>query len=611
MARPGTSRTPSDSSLPLPNLTAPAHPRLGGRSLSLGNVPLKVEDDDHHDRPGTSHPRADVAPSSVPEGLPWDGAGGLNGRNNGPTWKDRFKAGLRSKWRAISTRIDDALSDDANAASVAFAPEGHQSARPAGQGRARRGAAGRDLSTHRTTHRWGFADPADPIDPFASDPTSAAFVKQVEDEEEAEASGQADIRVLEAERRVPGRRRRLGARKAVKATGQYASRRRPGLPPLQNAGSDGSGPSPTNSSSPTTNPLVLVRTASAGRPVFRTKTPNATTSARQQREEKEELAAAGKEVKSIVAATPALEAVVRTVTTSSSARPRSYSGKSKSRTGATDSSSGADSLHRGSTAGEKAVAGSSDADDDDDESAWEDDDKVIEELYEAVIVEQDKPWAQVLASHTSRTGSGAPRSGLSGDRSGESSNPAPGIRDGATSSGNCQRNSSSDLAHHHHHQNGGGGFFCPAAISRLRHSWIAPLMTWFDLSFDDPAREEAYQQDRWVAHKATMFSASLYTLATWAFTTGLTPRPMPTAFKISYFMLGPALLVPLPFIIFFDLPVKRRLRFIWQVWIFCATWCFGFAYLAAMEACGYYTTAVHCQGKVGPRSGGFCTGLGA
>ncbi|KAH8926828.1 hypothetical protein BT69DRAFT_930299 [Atractiella rhizophila] len=117
----------------------------------------------------------------------------------------------------------------------------------------------------------------------------------------------------------------------------------------------------------------------------------------------------------------------------------------------------------------------------------------------------------------------------------------------------------------------------------------------FDLKFHDPSAEKHFQKEHWISTKMLCFMTSLFYILSWVLIISLGYKPWSTYNKVCYFGLMPALTVPLPFLVFFDVPVKHHP--VWQLYAGAATWFFACVNVIDIRLCHFYEPSLYSCGQ--------------
>ncbi|ELU43511.1 putative histidine kinase [Rhizoctonia solani AG-1 IA] len=97
-----------------------------------------------------------------------------------------------------------------------------------------------------------------------------------------------------------------------------------------------------------------------------------------------------------------------------------------------------------------------------------------------------------------------------------------------------------------------------------------PALVALSLSFHDPEAESHYLKERYYTKKRLAFFASLFFILNWILALALIPRPLQTIDHVFYYGVAPAITVPGPLFIIFD--VYRRAPWFYQLWLTAQTY---------------------------------------
>ncbi|QRW17022.1 protein-histidine kinase [Rhizoctonia solani] len=124
------------------------------------------------------------------------------------------------------------------------------------------------------------------------------------------------------------------------------------------------------------------------------------------------------------------------------------------------------------------------------------------------------------------------------------------------------------------------------ALVALRYRILPFLWRFFNLSFHDPEAESHYLKERYYTKKRLAFFASLFFILNWILALALIPRPLQTIDHVFYYGVAPAITVPGPLFIIFD--VYRRAPWFYQLWLTAQTYIWAFYNILFIYLCGFY-----------------------
>ncbi|KAH7335379.1 hypothetical protein B0J17DRAFT_669914 [Rhizoctonia solani] len=120
----------------------------------------------------------------------------------------------------------------------------------------------------------------------------------------------------------------------------------------------------------------------------------------------------------------------------------------------------------------------------------------------------------------------------------------------------------------------------------FRYRILPFLWRFFNLSFHDPEAESHYLKERYYTKKRLAFFTSLFFVLNWVLAAALLPRPFTTIDHVFYYGIAPAITVPGPVFILFD--VYRRAPWFYQLWITSQTYMWALYNLLFIHLCGFY-----------------------
>ncbi|CCO28380.1 hypothetical protein BN14_02375 [Rhizoctonia solani AG-1 IB] len=120
----------------------------------------------------------------------------------------------------------------------------------------------------------------------------------------------------------------------------------------------------------------------------------------------------------------------------------------------------------------------------------------------------------------------------------------------------------------------------------LRYRILPFLWRFFNLAFHDPEAESHYLKERYYTKKRLAFFTSLFFVLNWVLALALLPRPLQTIDHVFYYAVAPAITVPGPLFILFD--VYRRAPWFYQLWLTLQTYMWAFYNLLFIYLCGFY-----------------------
>ncbi|CAE6406227.1 unnamed protein product [Rhizoctonia solani] len=120
----------------------------------------------------------------------------------------------------------------------------------------------------------------------------------------------------------------------------------------------------------------------------------------------------------------------------------------------------------------------------------------------------------------------------------------------------------------------------------FRYRILPFLWRFFNLSFHDPEAESHYLKERYYTKKRLAFFTSLFFVVNWVLAAALLPRPFVTIDHVFYYGIAPAMTVPGPIFILFD--VYRRAPWFYQLWVTSQTYMWALYNLLFIHLCGFY-----------------------
>ncbi|CUA78227.1 Autoinducer 2 sensor kinase/phosphatase LuxQ [Vibrio cholerae O1 biovar El Tor str, N16961] [Rhizoctonia solani] len=120
----------------------------------------------------------------------------------------------------------------------------------------------------------------------------------------------------------------------------------------------------------------------------------------------------------------------------------------------------------------------------------------------------------------------------------------------------------------------------------IRYRILPFLWRFFNLSFHDPEAESHYLKERYYTKKRLAFFTSLFFVLNWVLAAALLPRPFMTIDKVFYYGIAPAMVVPGPFFVLFD--VYRRTPQFYQLWLTSQTYMWALYNILFIHLCGFY-----------------------
>jgi len=97
-----------------------------------------------------------------------------------------------------------------------------------------------------------------------------------------------------------------------------------------------------------------------------------------------------------------------------------------------------------------------------------------------------------------------------------------------------------------------------------------PILSFFRLRFVDQKFEGHYVKETWFLRKRLALFSALFFVVNWLLPVILITRPVTLADAIFYYGVGPAISIPLVFLVIFDYP--RDHSFLYQVYLLFAVW---------------------------------------
>lgn len=117
--------------------------------------------------------------------------------------------------------------------------------------------------------------------------------------------------------------------------------------------------------------------------------------------------------------------------------------------------------------------------------------------------------------------------------------------------------------------------------------WVQhAFMRFFYPQFDDRKVEAAYSGRVYESQKFLSFVCSTYLVISWAIALTLLPKHPETSDKVFYWAIASALTVPLPIMIFYDLP--KRVPIFYQCFLLVSIWSWSAYLITFMQLCRYY-----------------------
>ncbi|KAK7056490.1 hypothetical protein VNI00_003046 [Paramarasmius palmivorus] len=134
------------------------------------------------------------------------------------------------------------------------------------------------------------------------------------------------------------------------------------------------------------------------------------------------------------------------------------------------------------------------------------------------------------------------------------------------------------------------GFWSMATpLIQIRYRlWPLIAEFFFPRPFEGSA-EDQYRSEDWQSKKKLALIASLWFVVNWGLGLWFVPRPLTVVDQVLYYGLGPALTVPVFFMVMFDFP--RHGRFFYQLFAGIMIWIWAFQIIIVMYGCGVYNSA--------------------
>jgi len=177
----------------------------------------------------------------------------------------------------------------------------------------------------------------------------------------------------------------------------------------------------------------------------------------------------------------------------------------------------------------------------------------------------------------------------------QSSEPASGSRSGGNGTGTGKKKShSSSLGTGEScsaTQNTYGIWESNAVLTFLRWRLWPAIDNFFGVRFINENMEQSYRREIWATSKSLGLYASLFFIANWILVIASAARPFTLSDKLFYYLSGPFLSFPLPFLVIYDIPHRRPKLF--QAYLFFPIWGWSFYSTCFLRSCGYYTDN-HC-----------------
>jgi len=123
--------------------------------------------------------------------------------------------------------------------------------------------------------------------------------------------------------------------------------------------------------------------------------------------------------------------------------------------------------------------------------------------------------------------------------------------------------------------------------------WPA-IDNFFSVRFMDENMETSYRKELWATSKSLALYASLFFIVNWILVIAAAVRPFALSDKLFYYLLGPFLSFPLPFLVIYDIPYRKPVIF--QTYLFFTIWSWSFYQTSFLRACGFYSTH-HCGAR--------------
>ncbi|KLO12174.1 hypothetical protein SCHPADRAFT_829937 [Schizopora paradoxa] len=130
-------------------------------------------------------------------------------------------------------------------------------------------------------------------------------------------------------------------------------------------------------------------------------------------------------------------------------------------------------------------------------------------------------------------------------------------------------------------------------LTFLRWRLWPAIENFFGVRFINEAMEQSYRRELWATSKSLALYASLFFVVNWILIIASAVRPFTLSDKLFYYMSGPFLAFPLPFLVIYDLPYRSPKLF--QSYLFFMIWSWSFYSTSFLHACGFYSTSNdHC-----------------
>ncbi|KDQ11343.1 hypothetical protein BOTBODRAFT_35428 [Botryobasidium botryosum FD-172 SS1] len=123
-------------------------------------------------------------------------------------------------------------------------------------------------------------------------------------------------------------------------------------------------------------------------------------------------------------------------------------------------------------------------------------------------------------------------------------------------------------------------------LGRILMTVLPAVHRFFNPKFFDEDLENKFLRETWYTQKTLSLYAGLFLVLNWALACALVAQPFSIIEKIYYYGVGALLSVPVPVMIFYDLPLVHPRMY--QRFITCSIWSWAIYNVIFIKTCGYY-----------------------
>ncbi|KDQ09786.1 hypothetical protein BOTBODRAFT_178696 [Botryobasidium botryosum FD-172 SS1] len=125
-------------------------------------------------------------------------------------------------------------------------------------------------------------------------------------------------------------------------------------------------------------------------------------------------------------------------------------------------------------------------------------------------------------------------------------------------------------------------------LASLRFRFLPAVNRFLTPSFYNEAVEGRYLREAWYTNKHLALYSGVFLIVNWILGCVLVSQPWTILEKVFYYGISPALAVPVPFFVIYDIP--HHYPTFYQVYITISIWSWSYFNLIFMNICGYYGT---------------------